>query len=447
MINFVPNIVVLDYLTAVNKLTPEIKTKAKTFLESGYQRELGYKHADGSYSIWGKSDKSGSTWLTAFVAKSFHQAAKYIAIDKGIMKQALDFLARNQDVNGSFPEVGYVYQKDLQGGSSNGIALTAYTLITFLENSDSMEAYKETIEKAMTFLDQNYGNINDNYTLAITSYALSLTNHTSKDSLISKLDNEAIRQKGMTHWEKAVVETETKNYRWSKPTSVNVEMSAYALQSFIAAGRLNDSVQIMKWLVTQRNEYGGFQSSQDTIVGIQALAKLAAKIYAPTSNIDITIKPTNLNGEARTLHVNERNALILQKYELLSSAKDFEITANGHGFGIFQLSYQYNIDTSPKGPRFTLNVEVKHSNKEFLHLEVCTSFIADAFTQTSNMVVMEVAFPSGFTFDTDSLPELEAKVEVKVSCFVSFRRTNFLSFINSIESGNKGPCNKCPGLF
>lgn len=141
MLNFVPNIVVLDYLIAVNKLTLEIKEKAITFLENGYQRELTYKHDDGSYSVWGKKDKSGSTWLTAFVAKSFYQAAKYILVDKEVIREALNFLSNVQSADGSFREVGYIFHKDIQGGSSNGIALTAYTLITFLENKDLVDAY------------------------------------------------------------------------------------------------------------------------------------------------------------------------------------------------------------------------------------------------------------------------------------------------------------------
>lgn len=29
---------------------------------AGYQRELNYKHNDGSYSAFGKSDESGNTW-------------------------------------------------------------------------------------------------------------------------------------------------------------------------------------------------------------------------------------------------------------------------------------------------------------------------------------------------------------------------------------------------
>jgi CD109 antigen len=55
------------------------------FLETGYQRELSYKHEDGSFSAFGSADSSGSTFLTAFVARSFIAAKKHIFVEKGIL--------------------------------------------------------------------------------------------------------------------------------------------------------------------------------------------------------------------------------------------------------------------------------------------------------------------------------------------------------------------------
>lgn len=412
MLNFVPNIVVLDYLTTLNKLTPAIESKAKKYMETGYQRELTYKHDDGSYSAFGKSDKSGSTWLTAFVAKSFHQAAKHIMVDEAIVKQALDFLASIQAPNGSFPEVGHVSHKDMQGGSSGGLALTAYTLITFLESGD--KSYKPVIDKALSFVLGNLDQLEDNYALAIATYAMQLAKHDSKDSLITKLESKAENKNGQMYWEKAVPKSDEKNPWSHQPNSVNVEMSAYAMQAFVEAGRDGDAVPIMKWLVGQRNENGGFQSTQDTVVGLQALSKLATKIYVPNSKIDITLKHDK--GAPSTLNVNEQNALILQKNELPADARDFEVIARGRGFSILQLSYKYNVDVNGEWPRFTLQPEVhKNSNKDFLHLTVCTSFVPDDQADKSNMAVMEVSLPSGFTFDTDTLPELKATEKVKVS--------------------------------
>lgn len=120
MLNFVPNIVILDYLRATNQLTPAVELKATTYMNAGYQRELSFKHDDGSFSAFGKKDKSGSTWLTAFVARSFFQASKYIQVEQRIINEALDWLSRVQAPNGSFPEIGNVLSAEMQGESGKG---------------------------------------------------------------------------------------------------------------------------------------------------------------------------------------------------------------------------------------------------------------------------------------------------------------------------------------
>lgn len=413
MLNFVPNIVVLDYLTTLNKLTPEIENKAKKFMESGYQRELSYKHDDGSYSAFGKNDNSGSTWLTAFVAKSFRQAAKYIMVDEEVINLALEFLANVQAANGSFPEVGHVSHKDMQGGSANGIALTAYTLITFLENQNQFPQFRNTINKALDYIVRSFNSLEDKYSLAIASYALHLAKHSSKDAFVAKLDMKADNKDGMKHWEKDVSGSDEKNPWNSQPNSINVEMSAYGLMAFVAGGLETEAVPIMKWLVGQRNANGGFQSTQDTIVGLQALSNLATRIYVPNSQVAITLKYND--ATAANLNVNAANSLILQKYDLPSDVKDIEVTATGRGFSILQLSYKYNMNVTGVWPRFVLDPQVNRlSTKDFLHLTVCTSFVPEDLTEKSNMAVMEVSFPSGYTFDTETIPFLRSTEKVKV---------------------------------
>lgn len=133
MVNFVPNILVVKYLEVTNRKMPAVVAKAKKFMEVGYQRELSYKHDDGSYSAFGKSDASGSTWLTAYVVRSFHQAAKYTDVDPKVILKGLDFLASKQKDNGEFPEVG----KLVDYANQNALGLTSFVLIAFFENDVS----------------------------------------------------------------------------------------------------------------------------------------------------------------------------------------------------------------------------------------------------------------------------------------------------------------------
>ena len=60
MVTFVPNIVALKYLACTGQVNPELRNNAIRFMEAGYQRELTYKHIDGSYSAFGRG--TGSLW-------------------------------------------------------------------------------------------------------------------------------------------------------------------------------------------------------------------------------------------------------------------------------------------------------------------------------------------------------------------------------------------------
>lgn len=319
MLNFVPNIVVIDYLKATNQLNPAVEAKAKKFMESGYQRELTYKHKDGSFSAFGESDKSGSTWLTAFVARAFRQAAPHIDVQESIIEKALDWLSKTQAPNGSFPEVGHVSHKDMQGGSGEGIALTAYTLITFLENRSSIPKYKNAIDKALDYVVRNVDAIDDTYAMALAAYALQLADHSYKNAFLSKLDTKSVNEDGKKFWNKTLPESEKKSYDYfhSKPNSVNVEMSAYGLLAFVEAGLDTDALPILKWLISQRNEQGGFASTQDTVVGLQALGKLGGKISSKDKNIQVLFEFGE--GAQKQLSMNAENAMVLQTYEVGSS--------------------------------------------------------------------------------------------------------------------------------
>lgn len=187
MLNFVPNIVILKYLKTIGQLKSDIERKVKSYTEKGYQRELTYRHNDGSFSAFGKSDKKGSTWLTAFVAKSFKQAAAFIDVDENIIDDALKWLSKKQNTDGSFMEIGTVSHKAMQGGSGKGIALTAYVLTAFLENRDESPTYDETINKAIEYVTKSLEAQHDIYALAVAAYAMQLAEHPNKDNILDRL--------------------------------------------------------------------------------------------------------------------------------------------------------------------------------------------------------------------------------------------------------------------
>ncbi|XP_009977240.1 PREDICTED: ovostatin-like, partial [Tauraco erythrolophus] len=133
---FTPNIYALDYLNKTGQLTEEIRVKGTGYLSSGYQKQLSYKHRDGSYSSFGTRDREGSVWLTAFVYKSFAQATRYIYIDDNVQSQALIWLASKQKSDGCFENAGSHFNNALKDGEGE-YSLTAYVVAALLEAGHS----------------------------------------------------------------------------------------------------------------------------------------------------------------------------------------------------------------------------------------------------------------------------------------------------------------------
>lgn len=168
------------------QIPDEISYKTKSYLERGYQQQLTYLRSDGSFSAFGKSDRVGSTWLTAFVTRSFIRAQKWITIDKNVIDRSLAFLRRQQNDNGSFSEEGFVYDKSLQGGTQGELALTAFTLLTFHEAevagmtndnksvlADGLKFVVKAMEKPEAKKSPHVANL--------VGYLLHVVNHPKKD--------------------------------------------------------------------------------------------------------------------------------------------------------------------------------------------------------------------------------------------------------------------------
>lgn len=414
MVYFVPNIVVGRYLEKVGRLRDSLRHKIVTHLETGYQRQLTYKRGDGSFSAFGKQDKMGSTWLTAFVAKSFHQAKPYVTIDDDVVNGALRWLASQQANDGSFPEVGYVSHKAMQGGSASGIALTAYVLTAFLETeSHKKEEFAGIVDKARKRLEQVVATADETYALSIAAYTLQLLGSLEAEAAFTKLAKQAKISGDAKYWtDTSEADMAALNRTGHQTKSYDVEMTSYALMTHVLRNDIENAIQIMRWLVTQTNANGGFASTQDTVVGIQALAALAEQISGPQmdggSGADITF---TFRNATKTIPINFENAMVLHKLQLFDNVREVDIQAKGSGFAVVQVSYSYNLNVTNELPSFRINPLVdRNSNRNLLVINACTSYTKQG---TSNMAVMEINLPSGYTVDKDSLPALLRVTDVK----------------------------------
>lgn len=149
-------------------------------------------------------------------------------------------------------------------------------------SQENAKKYADVISKALNYVKTALDSFDDIYALSIASYAAQLANHPSKTAFLQKLDKQAkVEGKAndelsiltdkvtrssagdLKYWEK--VRLTTPSDPWCQPPSVNVEITSYALLSYIKAGRVIDGLPIMRWLLSQQSSTGGFSSTQDTV--------------------------------------------------------------------------------------------------------------------------------------------------------------------------------------
>jgi CD109 antigen len=401
---------VLEYLNATKKLSETKRELGKQALMTGIQMMIETKITSGkkkgAFSIWSKksSGDSDSVWLTAYIVKCLGKAKHLVQVDDKLIFDALSFLQTQQQPTGNFKEYGPISYYNLQTDSSQGIALTAYVAIAFLENNVYKKQFSETIEKALSYIDEHVGALSDNYALSIASYALVLGGRNATES-IEALRGNAFNENGkMMYWEK---DMNGKKGETKTPKSTKVEIAAYAIMAHVKYGRSKDAIPIVNWLVSQRNSGGGFSSSHDTVIGIQALAEIATDLYS--DELGMTIKLNLKDEKKEVFELNSGNRLQLQERKLSPTFDYISLNAVGRGIASFQVSFSYNTKATETKKAFNLCFTEKDSiSKNLLRLKVCASYappsngeeeVSSGSPLKSGMAVIEIQLPSGFIAD------------------------------------------------
>ncbi|GAF88843.1 unnamed protein product, partial [marine sediment metagenome] len=93
-----------------------------------------------------------------------------------------------------------------------------------------------------------------------------------------------------------------------------------------------------KWLVSRRNAYGGYGSTQDTVVALQALTEYSTGARA---DVDLRITITTA-GEERELRIRQDNFDVLQVVEVPIN-EEIRINVEGKGEAIAQVVKRFNL--------------------------------------------------------------------------------------------------------
>ncbi|XP_069506667.1 alpha-2-macroglobulin-like protein 1 isoform X2 [Ambystoma mexicanum] len=450
MVKFAPNIYILDYLEKTGQMTGPIKEKAVEYLKSGYQRELNYKHDDGSYSAFGKSDESGNTWLTAFVMKSFSAAGRYIYINEDHIEESFRWLKKQQLDNGCFRSVGKLFNNALMGGVDNDLSLSVYITIAMLERQ--LPHNDSTVERAVNCLKESLVNVTNIYTKAMMAYAFGIAGETeARAKVMVDLEKEAVRSGGQIHWERKDRPKLVDVPYWYQAPSDEVELTAYALLAYLSGAEVSKedigtASQCVSWLSKQQNPYGGYSSTQDTVVALQSIALYSKATYSEKGDVTVTVKSGA--GFHQEFHVNNKNRLLLQQAPLADIPGEYTVSAVGKGCVYLQTTLRYNVPPPKSEATFKLAVTTEPATcteaaRTKFSISITASYTGDR--EASNMALIEVKMLSGFIPVKGSVREMEKsgsvkKVEIKpdqVTIYLDQLQKDTQQFNFSVEQDNE----------
>ncbi|XP_043935072.1 alpha-2-macroglobulin-like [Protopterus annectens] len=222
------------------------------------------------------------------------------------------------------------------------------------------------------------------------------------------LDN--IMGDGMLHWKHAKKAEEIDD----PSPSVEVEIAAYVLLALMSVPNpssddFTSAAMIVKWITKQQGPYGGFDSTQDTVVALQALSKYSGWAFNGKSHVTVSIR--SKKNVVENFVVNNNNRLLLQRATLTDIPGNYTAEISGDGCILLQTTLKYNIPPPVKVSAFAIQVETDPSNCTSLSVVNFNVIITVSYTgerNVSNMAIIEVKMLSGYIPDKKSVKKLQS---------------------------------------
>jgi CD109 antigen len=262
--------------------------------------------------------------------------------------------------------------------------------------------------------------IDDPYALAIATYALELNESASAQVAYDRLMDAAEEDEDGLHWGGGEPDLLMPFEQRNEPAlshvpvvhSSDIEATGYAVLALIQHGDQVNASRAARWLVSQRNAYGGFGSTQDTVVGLQALTEFAALASA---DVDLTVA-ISAGDTTEEVLITSDNFDVMQVIEVPTGVQ-MRVEAEGEGQAVLQVVRRYNLPEPEEGfPVFDISIDYDTTQvdvNDIVGVDVSVTFNPPEIVK-AGMVVLDVSVPTGFTHVSDTLDALvESEPKIK----------------------------------
>ncbi|KAM6946093.1 LOW QUALITY PROTEIN: complement C4-A [Aplochiton taeniatus] len=343
MVTMSPAIHALRYLDATNQwvdLRAERRDEALAMIQSGYSRIITFKKTDGSYGAF--KTRPSSVWLTAYIAKELSNIKDVITVDESYIQESISYLLTKQLESGVFNDPNPLYDRTMQGGVGGfeaDVSLAAFVMLAmhhayplYSEFSEDRSKLLRAMRMSGNYIDSKMDSLQRPFAVAIAAYALSLTSPGSASAARAqtKLRSMAIcdESEDTCQWEASEdlrLRDESRASAVPKADAISVETTAYALLQAVAEQDMQYAARIARWLTQQRKYGGGFRSTQDTVVALEALTTFGIQ-DDDAANLNLNVEICDNGGRKQTVQITKKNALNSPAFQMLQTYRSLEKT-------------------------------------------------------------------------------------------------------------------------
>ena len=279
-----PNVMVLRYLESHDAASPEIASRARSLLQTGYARLAGYETAEKGYEWFGSTPPHEA--LTAYGLVEFiDMKAVYSTVDAAMIDRTAEYLLSRRDGKGG-------YLRDSKQLDSFGAASPEVTdaYITWsLSRAGMGDRIPEEIERSRAIAKSS----GDVYLLALASGALLRDDKPAGEAAVDRLVSLQDADGAFSEADHSITR--------SGGSNLTAESTALAALALLQDGRHPEALsKAIAWIEGNRSGWGTWGATQATVLSLQALTTYAELSSVPRGDGAVMIRVDGkLAGELR----------------------------------------------------------------------------------------------------------------------------------------------------
>jgi len=391
-----PNILVMDYLKASKKITPETQAKAEGFISLGYQRLVTFEVQGGGFSWFGQAP--ANKILTAYGLMEFSDMSRVHEVDQRLIDRTQNWLASQQQPDGSFkPDTYFINEGATNRYNSDVTRITAYLGWALASTGYNGDA----VEKAKRYVASHVTGKEDVYTLAvIANFAADYGKDKAWiDAAINTLAARATEGQKTAFWNQ---EGETPTS--ARNDSADLETTALAAQALLKSGQKGGlAKKALDYLTEKKDAFGNWQTTQATILSLKAfLLSFTKGTNADTAGtVEVSIDGKPVDRVQITRDNNDLLHMVDLKAYTHEGAHRVSLSFSGKGSMQYQIIGRYYVPWGRRvdaGPREPLTIDVSYDRTQLSQNETATAKVrvTNNTPAKAKMIMVDLGIPPGF---------------------------------------------------